>query len=249
MKKKKQQQNARIVVNRIQATPTIREYLRTLQPEEAAALQQGTNKDIAQHARADLRIGYLLTAYFHIHSIQQLLTADIEIMLDRWGLWLKGVRPAMTSIEQSDEKFARAMREICNPDKYYAMDVDSLYQKFMRWEGLQTTWAPGQPVRIESVEKNGDDETLVVENEIESCRITAVDVDAEKPHKCWRVARMNDDETVLLGKNLYFTLPAARGVATKLAKTNPGEIYVVYEQRDRLRLRPVDYKRVAKDSE
>ena len=218
-----------------------------MQPDEAARLQLGTNLDIARHSGADKRIGYLLSAFYHIHSIQQFLTADIQILLDRWGLWLKGVQPAITSIEQADDKFQRAMRELVGDnDKYYAMDVDSLFTKFMRWEGIPTTWAPGQPVRIDKVETNGEDETLVIENEIEYNRITPIDTEAEKPHKVWRVARMNNDETVLMGKKCYFKLSTARAIATKCAQSNPGDFYIIYEQRDRLRYKPVDYKRVSK---
>lgn len=244
-----------------QSTKTIKAYLATLPEEERAKLQMGTTLEVAEHAGANQRISFLVSAFYHIHSIQALLQADIEILMDNWGLWLKGVRPAMTNVQQSSDKFIRIMSEIFSVGRdkeekekdrnYYAQDIDSLYKKFMRWEALPITWEPGQEQRtnfIKSGEEKGKDETLVIDNDIEWVRIGAIDVPAiQKDYRAdlpevYCVGEMMDDETVQMGKKPYRTISTARGVASKYAAAEPGKVFIIYKRTNQWHYRPVEFK-------
>lgn len=260
-KRPQQGESVRVRLPMLMATKAMKEYLCTLPDEERAALELGTSLDVAESAGANMRISYLLGAYYHIHSIQSLLQADIEIMLDNWGLWLKGVRPAMTFIQQADAKFIRTMRDIMNVgkteeqrkenDDFYSRDVDSLYKKFFRWEGIPVEWKPKGAQRTNFAKAGEDkekDETLLMETKYEWCRIGAIDVPAV--HKDYRsdlpvvytVGKMLDDETVQMGEKPYRTLAAARGVASKFAASEKGNVFIIYERTNQWHYVPKEYK-------
>lgn len=240
------------IYTRLAPTKVMKEYLATLPEDVRAELYLQTNLDVAIHSGAEKRIGYLCAAYYHLYSIMSLISTDMGILFDDWGIWLKGLKPAMTNVEQAGIKLIRTFHDLMGgaPDRYYAMDVDSLTKKFFRWEGIPDTWAPGQPLRIDTVQdKTGKDETLVIDNDNEYYRITPIDDDANVPGTCWRVAKMLDDERAEMIKRIYKSEGAAKTAAAKLAKANPGTTYIIYEQRNRLRFRPVDYRRMKKESE
>lgn len=260
MKKNKQQKQVRVNIPTLMATKTMKAYLATLPEEEAAGLQLGTTLDVARHSGADKRIGYLLSAYHHITSIQNLLQADIEIMLDDWNLFLKGIRPALTSVQQCNDKFFRAMvglfgkdeEEAKKRDEYYRRDVDSLFAKFMRWEGLPVTWKPGQEQRTNMVKagEEAKEETLIIENDYEWVKIGAIDTpDKENQNEVYCVGEMMDNESVEMSRKPCRSLSAARGVATKYAKAERGKTFIIYKRVNYWHYIPVEYKSMADEPE
>lgn len=256
-KKQSWQEPTKVVVPMMfQSTKTIKAYLATLPEEERAKLQMGTTIDVATHAGATERLGLLIQTFYHIHSVQTLLQADIEIMLDNWGLWLKGFRPALTNLQQADDKFIRTMTELFNRgksegekaanDEYYTRDVDSLFKKLMRWEAIPTTWKPGEAQKTNLIKNGaeaGKDETLVVEDKYEWCRIGAIDVpDQTNPEPVYCVGKMMDDETVQMSSTRFKTISSARGTATKWAKSEPGKVFIIYRRTNQWHYRPMEYK-------
>lgn len=256
MKKSKSKQKQHIAIPMYQATQTVKDFLATLPEEERSKLR--TNLEIADRAEATRRIGYLAQTFYHIHSVQSLLQADLEILLDNWGLWLKGFRPALTSLQQAEDKFYRVMREIFNQggegdvtDEYYRRDVDSLFKKLMRWEALPVTWKPGDELKtnlIKAGEEKGGDETLVIEDKYEWCRIGAIDTNAvpndyrsDLP-EVYTVGQMEDNETVKMSAKPYRTFATAKSVATKYANSNRGKVYIIYKRTNQWHYRPVDFR-------
>ena len=235
-------------------------FLATLPEERREELMKtGTSVDVAREAGADKRIGYLAAAFYHIHSIQSLVQAEIEIMLDNWNLWMKGLRPAMTSVQQADDKFFRAMREsfsLADVTDEYCHDVDSLHRKFFRWEGIPTTWNPGEPQRTNLIKAGEEttDETLVVEDKYEICRIGTIDTPSKGQtpfglREVYCVGEMEGDESVKMGERMYRTIAAARTAASNFAKANNGKTYLIYKRTDYWHYRPMDYKRIEEEEE
>lgn len=252
---KKAKQKLHLPVQMYQATDTVKEFLSSLPEEERSQLKN--NLDIANKAQATERIGSLVQTFYHIHSIQSLIQADIEILLDNWALWLKGFRPAMTSLQQAEDKFYRTMREIFGKDandvtdEYYMRDVDSLYKKLMRWEALPVTWKPGDALKtnlIKAGEEKGQDETLVIEDKYEWYRIGSIDTNAipndyrSNIPEVYTVGEMGDDETVKMSKKAYRSLSTAKGVATKYANEKRGKAFVIYKRTNQWHYRPVDFR-------
>lgn len=239
----------------------MKDYLATIPKEEADKLMQsGTTLDVARHSGVDQRIGYLLSAYHHITSIQTLLQADIEILLDNWNLYLKGIKPALLSVQQCNDKFFRAMNALFGDDKeearkrgdYYMRDVDSLYKKFLRWEGLPVTWKPGQDQRTNMVKagEEAKEETLIIENDYEWVKIGAIDTpDKENQNEVYCVGEMMDNESVEMSRKPCRSLSAARGVATKYAKAERGKTFIIYKRVNYWHYIPVEYKSMADEPE
>ena len=253
-KKKKQTQQIKLSLPRLMPTPTMKEYLSKLpEGQRTKLITEGDNLELAKVAGVDKRIGYLLAAYYHIHSIQTLIQADIEILLDDWNLWLKGIRPAFTSIQQSDDKFYRAMSDLFKAslvtDEYYAHDVDSLYTKFMRWESIPKTWKPNQDQRIQAIKSGdkSDEETLVVEDKYEIFRVGAMNVPATERtpfgnKDVYCVAEMGNDETVNVNDKTYRTISSARKAVTLMSKAARGKSYIIYKRSDYWHYRPIECK-------
>lgn len=259
---KKSKMKLHIPLPETQATDTVKGYLATLSEDEKKELK--SNYDIALKAGAAERIGLLVQTFYHIHTIQTFLQGDIEILLDNWGLWLKGFRPALTNLQQAEDKFYRIMREMFNhgggdvTDEYYMRDVDSLFKKLMRWEALPMTWDVGQPQKtnlIKAGEEKGGDETLVIEDKYEWCRIGAIDVEAipndyrSDIHEVYDVGKMMDNESVEMSRKPCRSLSAARGVATKYAKAERGKTFIIYKRVNYWHYIPVEYKSMADESE
>ena len=259
--KRNKQIKQRVNIPVLMATKTMKDYLASIPTEEADQLKAAADTlAVARHSGADKRVGYLLSAYHHITSIQALLQADIEILLDNWSLYLKGIRPALTSVQQSNDKFFTAMRglfgsndeEAKKRDDYYRRDVDSLFAKFMRWEGLPQTWRPGQSQRTENVKAGEDEkeETLIIENDYEWAKVCAINTpDPNTPNECFCVAKMNDNETVSMSEKPYKTISAARAAATIKAKAEQGETFIIYKRTDYWHFVPLEYKTIAHESE
>lgn len=264
--KRNKQIKQRVNIPVLMATKTMKDYLASIPTEEADQLKAAADTlAVARHSGADKRVGYLLSAYHHITSIQALLQADIEILLDDWNLYLKGIRPALTSVQQCNDKFFTAMRclfskdeeEAKKRDDYYRRDVDSLFAKFMRWEGLPVTWKPGQEQRTNMIKagEEAKEETIIIENPYEWVKIGAIDVEAipndyrSNIHEVYDVGKMMDNESVEMSRKPCRSLSAARGVATKCAKAERGKTFIIYKRVNYWHYIPVEYKSMADESE
>jgi hypothetical protein len=49
---------------------------------------------VAQHAGIVRRLGFITATFYHLHSVQSILFAEMENIIEKWGLYMKGVQPS-----------------------------------------------------------------------------------------------------------------------------------------------------------
>ena len=215
-----------------------KEYLQSLPDEIKQSWKPTSLLEVAQMAEVDKRIGLLLSAYYHIHAVQGFLTGEISNWLDGFGLWIKGVRPAMNDVERAEDRFYEAMRTIIDPNKGathkdYLRDVDSLFEKLMHWEGIPKNWQIGDPLHVKKPsERPKEDGKLVVDDGREEKVVGTVTLEPEvkEIRHAYCISRLNEDETADIVKADIKNFGLAAAAANRLAKKDAGRMYVVYEQ-------------------
>jgi len=228
-----------------------KEFMMSLPEEERENWTPATLLEIARKAEVDKRVGSLITVFYHIHSIQAFLTGEISNWLDGFNLWIKGLRPAMNDVEKAEDRFFEAMSKIIDPNKNrthedYMHDVDTLHEKIMHWEGLPIHWKIGDPLKRKPIsERDLEEGSIVVDSGHEEMLVSTVTLPPETKEEqtAYAVSRLNADETADIVKSGYKTEAAATRAANKLAKEDPGHMYVVYQQTIRTQevatLRPI----------
>lgn len=215
-----------------------KEFMQNLPQEVKDNWKPATILEVAQMAKVNDRIGLLLTVYYHIHTIQGLLAGEITNWLDGFGLWIKGVRPAMNDVEKADDRFFDAMRTIIDPNKGathedYLRDVDSLWEKIMHWEGIPKYWKVGEPLRTKRPsEKPQKEGTIIADDGHEEKVVGTVTLPPEvkETRKAFCISKLNDNETADIVKADIKNKGLAAAAANRLAKKDPSHMYVIYEQ-------------------
>ena len=215
-----------------------KEFLQNLPDEVKKDWKPTSLLEVAQMAKVDKRVGLLLSAYYHIHTVQGLLVGEISNWLDGFNLWIKGVRPAMNDVERADDKFYAAMRTIIDPNKggthqEYLRDCDSLYEKVMHWEGIPKYWQIGDPLHTKRPsERPKEDGRLVVDDGHEEKVVGTVTLPPEvkETRNAYCISRLNDDETADIVKADIKNKGLAAAAANRMAKKEPGKMFIVYEQ-------------------
>lgn len=215
-----------------------KEFMQSLPDEVKQEWKPASVYEVAQMAKVDKRVGLLLSAYYHIHSVQGLLTGEICNWLDGFNLWIKGVRPAMNDVERAEDRFFEAMGKIIDPTKgctqdEYRTDCDRLYEKLMHWEGIPKHWKPGEPLHLERPSMRPRKEgTIVVDSGHEELVVGTVTLPPEvkETRTAYCVSRLNNDETANVVKSDIKNKGLAAAAANRLAKKDPGHMYVIYEQ-------------------
>lgn len=206
-----------------------------------------SNMDIADKALATRRISTLLTIFYHIHSIQDMLTSQVEGLMDDFGLWISGLRPIMNDITRAEDKYFAAMRgtldrsddpEGCRQD--YLRDFDSLYEKFMRWERIPKNWQPGDDVTLppltdEQVAEKQKEGKIIVDTGHEQMTVATVNLpnEVQSEEVDYSISKLLRDETAEVVREHIKTLRGARIAAAKLLKKEPRECFVIYETHHR----------------
>lgn len=202
-----------------------------------------TNMDIAIKAGAADRISELLSFFYVIKGTQSMLTAEIETLMDDFGLWIKGVRPAMNDVLKSEDKFFNTMRECLDRGddpkgchEQYMRDFDSFFDKAMHWMRLPKQWHPGEPTKLPEVTDEQKAEAaengqLFVDTGWEMMNVCTIHLPAEtkKEWTTYSISKLFHDETAEVVKGCIKTLLGAKRIAMKLHREHPKETYVIYK--------------------
>jgi hypothetical protein len=214
------------------------ELVRRLVGTPMAQIKRSVLEEAARRG-VDKRIGLLIAAAYHIHTIQSMLYGEASNLMEEFGLCIRDMKRAINGIMTADDTFYGVMRGMLKgeTDSEFMHDVDSLFGKFMRWERLPMKWQPGDeqhlPQLSEEPQKEG---TIVVEDGTESFRVGTVTMKGERTEKTknpkYCVSRLNADETAEVVADNINGKGIACIKANRLAKSDPGNIYVIYEKRE-----------------
>ena len=191
---------------------------------------------VAQHAGIVKRLGYITTTFYHLHSVQSLLFAEMENIIEKWGLYMKGVQPAINSLQKSEDSFFKVMHDLVQNHsegiaETYTQDVDALYDRITRWEGIPKAWKPGDEQKLEG---KGRMEDIIGSLKSGTLKLKEQDMDPDpiaEASTLYAIAEMNEDETSTIIKQDITKKGLAAIQANKLAKKNPAKMYVLFEQR------------------
>ena len=191
---------------------------------------------VAQHAGIVKRLGYITTTFYHLHSVQSLLFAEMENIIEKWGLYMKGVQPAINSLQKSEDSFFRVMHDLVQNHsegiaETYTKDVDALYDRITRWEGIPKVWKPGDEQKLEG---KAIMEDIIGSLKSGTLKLKEQDMDPDpiaEASTLYAIAEMNEDETSTIIKQDITKKGLAAIQANKLAKKNPAKMYVLFEQR------------------
>lgn len=229
----RKQQNPLAQQQQMVAPKAVRDYWNTeLTQEEREIIK--TPIDVARHAGIDKRLGYLLATFYHIHSVQSLIFGEMENHIEKWGLLIKGVQPAINSLQNSEDKFFKTMQELVEHSEgiqeTYTQDVDALYDRLTRWEGIPKVWKPGDEQKLDGKGRMAD-VLCSLKSGVLRLQEQYMEPDPkEEARILYAIAEMNDDETSTIIKQDITKKGLAAIQANKLARKNPDKMYVLFKQ-------------------
>lgn len=231
----RKQQNPLAQPQQMVAPRNVRNYWENELTEEEQQIFN-TPIAVAQHAGVVQRLGYLTATFYHLHSVQSLIFGEMQNIVEDWGLLIKGVRPVINSLQQSEDKFFKVMHDLVNTQSQgiketYIQDVDALLDRITRWEGIPKTWKPGEPQKQEGRARMDDVIGSLKEGTL---KLKEQDMEPEpiaEVSTLYAIAEMNEDETSTIIKQDITKKGLAAIQANKLAKKNTNKMYVLFEQR------------------
>ncbi len=192
---------------------------------------------VIQHAGVSERLGSILAAFYRLHSVQSLLFAEVQNIVEDWGLFVKGVQPAINSLLQSEDKFYDVMRKLVNTDRdgareNYAHDVDALFDRITRWEGIPKTWEPGDSLRLDGGGRISD-----VVRSVRGGTLNLKEQDMEpeplaEATVMYAIAEMDEQEESTIIRQDIARKGTAASMMNRLARKNRDKMYVLFEQRE-----------------
>lgn len=190
---------------------------------------------VAQHAGIVRRLGFITATFYHLHSVQSLLFAEMENIIEKWGLYMKGVQPAINSLQKSEDSFFNVMHDLVQNhsegiEETYAQDVDALYDRITRWEGIPKVWKPGDEQKLEG--------KAIMEDIIGSLKKGVLRIQEQfmepepkgEARTLYAIAEMGEDETSKIIKQDIAKKGIAAIQANKLARKNTDKMFILYEQ-------------------
>ena len=231
----RKQQNPLAQTQQMVAPKAVRDYwANNLTPDEQQIFN--TPIAVAQHAGVVQRLGYLTATFYHLHSVQSLLFGEMQNIVEDWGLLIKGVQPVINSLQQSEDKFFKVMHDLVNSQSQgiketYLQDVDALFDRITRWEGIPKTWKPGDEQKLEGRSMMDD---IISSLKSGTLKLKEQDMEPEpisEASTLYAIAEMNEDETSTIVKQDIAKKGLAVIHANKLARKNINKMYVLFEQR------------------
>lgn len=190
---------------------------------------------VAQHAGIVRRLGFITATFYHLHSVQSLLFAEMENIIEKWGLYMKGVQPAINSLQKSEDSFFNVMHDLVQNhsegiEETYTQDVDALYDRITRWEGIPKVWKPGDEQKLEG--------KAIMEDIIGSLKKGVLRIQEQfmepepkgEARTLYAIAEMGEDETSKIIKQDIAKKGIAAIQANKLARKNTDKMFILYEQ-------------------
>ena len=216
------------------APKAVRDYWNNEMTEEERELIN-TPIGVAQHAGIVKRLGYITATFYHLHSVQSLLFAEMENIIEKWGLYMKGVQPAINSLQKSEDSFFNVMHDLVQNhsegiEETYTQDVYALYDRITRWEGIPKVWKPGDEQKLEG--------KAIMEDIIGSLKKGVLRIQEqfmepepkEEARTLYAIAEMGEDETSKIIKQDIAKKGLAAIQANKLARKNTDKMFILYEQ-------------------
>ena len=190
---------------------------------------------VAQHAGVVQRLGYLTATFYHLHSVQNIIFGEMQNIVEDWGLLIKGVQPVINSLQQSEDKFFKVMHDLVETHSKgikdtYLQDVDALFDRIYRWEGIPKAWKPGDEQKLEGRERMDD---IIGSLKDGTLKLKEQDMEPEpigEASTLYAIAEMNEDETSTIVKQDITKKGLAAIQANKLARKNTNKMYVLFEQ-------------------
>lgn len=231
----RKQENPLAQQQQMVAPKTCRDYWANNLTEEEQQIFN-TPIAVAQHAGVVQRLGYLTATFYHLHSVESLIFGEMQNIVEDWGLLIKGVQPVINSLLNSEDKFFNVMHDLVKNQstgikETYTQDVDALYDRITRWEGIPKAWKPGDEQKLEG---KGRMEDIIGSLKSGTLKLKEQDRDPgpiAEASTLYAIAEMNEDETSTIIKQDITKKGLAAIQANKLAKKNPAKMYVLFEQR------------------
>lgn len=220
--------------HRLPAPATVREYYNSMSAEEQK--EAHTVIDVARHAGVVTRLENLLKVFFLAHNVQSLLWGEMEKLTDTWGLTaVKGVRPAINSLQRSEDVFFRTISSLfMGGVPPYASSVDNLYDRVMRWAALPKAWKPGDCQRLEGEAMVEDIAASLKDGRLQ---LKEQDLKPEPKGECrtlYAIAEGDGSEGATVVRHDIVNKGLAVAQAKSMARKSPDRIFVAYEQRTQL---------------
>ena len=231
----RKQENPLAQQQKMVAPKAVRDYwANNLTPDEQQIFN--TPIAVAQQAGVMQRLGYLTAAFLHIHSVQSLLFGEMQNIVEDWGLLIKGVQPVINSLLNSEDKFFNVMHDLVKNQstgikETYTQDVDALFDRITRWEGIPKVWKPGDDQKLEGRSRMDD---IIGSLKSGTLKLKEHDMEPEpisEASTLYTIAEMNEDETSTIVKQDIAKKGLAVIQANKLARKNTNKMYVLFEQR------------------
>lgn len=233
-----------ILLQNIQLPQGSKQFLRDYYTKHPGdAWRPATNMDIAEKAGVPDRISTLISSFYIFCGVQNMLSGEIESLMDDFGLWIKGIRPALNHLIQAQEEFYKAMNyhldngdDVEGAHQQYMRDFDSFYDKAMRWMRIPKQWHPGEEPKLPEITEKDRAKAvkkgrLIVDTGWEEMKITPVELPdkIKREWKTYYISKLLRDETAEVVKSGIHTLLGAKRIAMELQRNDPNETYVIYE--------------------
>lgn len=149
---------------------------------------------------------------------------------------IKGVQPVINSLLNSEDKFFNVMHDLVKNQstgikETYTQDVDALFDRITRWEGIPKVWKPGDEQKLEGRARMDD---IIGSLKQGVLKLKEQDMEPEPKEEArifYAIAEMNEDETSTIIEQDIANKGMAAIKARNLAKKNPDKMYILFEQR------------------
>ena len=236
----RKQQNPLAQAQQMVAPRTCRDYWANELTEEEQQIFN-TPMAVAQHAGVVQRLGYLTATFYHLHSVRNLIFGEMQNIVEDWGLLIKGVQPVINSLQQSEDKFFKVMHDLVETQskgikETYLQDVDALFDRIYRWEGIPKAWKPGDDQKLEGRARMDD---IIGSLKEGTLKLKEQDMEPEpiaEASTLYAIAEMNEGETSTIVKQDIAKKGLAAIQANKLARKNINKMYILFEQRQQAQM-------------
>lgn len=132
-----------------------------------------------------------------------------------------------------DQEIARVQAILAKKDIFLVQykDVDALFDRITRWEGIPKVWKPGDEQKLEGRARMDD---IIGSLKQGVLKLKEQDMEPEPKEEArifYAIAEMNEDETSTIIQQDIANKGMAAIKARNLAKKNPDKMYILFEQR------------------
>lgn len=249
---------------RLGLPPLARQYCQTYRAKHPDdPWQPQTLTDVFTHSFASNRVAALLSLLHILVLILDTITSEISDLLDGFGMWRPGFKPAINGALVSLRRLTSVMQEFIVHgrgdieesraiQREIATDYDALMARIFRFAAIPVNWNPGEPISLpaEPKLKKARGPRLTVSLQFDNkCVLTpehAVLSDGCRLITRYAVYHYSTESgRAELRSNEVRTLRGARRIAARLYRQWPTETFLIYRierpSRPAASLFPIDY--------